>query len=87
MEQNRKRLGTFELPRKVGLRGESVEYVTCDVCESMREKINKRLNQGDIRFERLETKLDTLIATNRLIAGSVIGGVATIIVTLLLRGI
>ncbi len=87
MEQNRKRLGTFELPRKVKLRGENVEYVTCETCESMREKINKRLNQGDVRFERLETKLDTLIATNRLIAGSVIGGVATIIVTLLLRGI
>jgi len=64
-----------------------MEYVTCESCESMREEINKRLNRGDVRFERLETKLDTLIATNRLIAGTVIGGVATIIVTLLLRGI
>lgn len=64
-----------------------MEYVTCDACESMREKINERLNQGDVRFERLETKLDTLIVTNRLIAGSLIGGVVTIIVTLLLRGI
>ncbi len=63
-----------------------MEYVTCEACESMREKINKRLNQSDVRAERLETKLDTLIATNRLIAGSVIGGIATIIVTLLLRG-
>ena len=87
MESRCKRLGTFELSRKVKLRGENVEYVTCDACESMREKINERLNQSDVRFERLETKLDTLIATNRLIAGSVIGGVATIIVTLLMRGI
>lgn len=64
-----------------------MEYVTCDACESMRGKINERLNRGDVRFERLETKLDTLIVTNRLIAGSIIGGVVTIIVTLLLRGI
>ncbi len=63
-----------------------MDYVTCEVCEIHREKIDKRLNQGDVRFERLETKLDTLISTNRLIAGSVIGGIATIIVTLLLRG-
>ena len=64
-----------------------MEYVTCDACESMRGKINDRLNRGDVRFERLETKLDTLISTNRLIAGSVIGGVVTIIATLLLRGL
>ena len=64
-----------------------MEYVTCESCETHREEINKRLNRGEVRFERLETKLDTLIATNRLIAGSVIGGVATIIVTLLLKGI
>lgn len=63
-----------------------MDYVTCEVCEIHREKIDKRLNQSDVRFERLETKLDTLISTNRLIAGSVIGGIATIIVTLLLRG-
>lgn len=63
-----------------------MEYVTCEACENMREKINRRLNQSDVRAERLETKLDTLISTNRLIAGSVIGGIATIIVTLLLRG-
>lgn len=64
-----------------------MEYVTCDTCEIHRGKINERLNRGDVRFERLETKLDTLISTNRLIAGSVIGGVATIVVTLLMRGI
>ena len=64
-----------------------MEYVTCDTCEAHREEINKRLHQGDVRFERLETKLDTLIATNKLIAGSIIGGVVTIIVTLLMRGI
>lgn len=64
-----------------------MDYVTCETCESHREKIDERLRRGDVRFERLETKLDTLISTNRLIAGSVIGGVATIIVTLLLRGI
>ena len=64
-----------------------MEYVTCEICENHREKIDKRLHQGDVRFERLETKLDTLISTNRLIAGSVIGGVATIIVTLLRKGI
>lgn len=68
------------------MRGEKMEYVTCEACENMREKINRRLNQSDVRAERLETKLDTLISTNRLIAGSVIGGIATIIVTLLLRG-
>ena len=68
------------------MRGENMEYVTCEACENMREKINRRLNQSDVRAERLETKLDTLISTNRLIAGSVIGGIATIIVTLLLRG-
>ena len=64
-----------------------VEYVTCQECAVHREKIDERLNQGDVRFERLETKLDTLISTNRLIAGSIIGGVATIIVTLLMKGI
>lgn len=64
-----------------------MEYVTCETCASHREEINERLNHGDVRFERLETKLDTLISTNRLIAGSVIGGVVTIIATLLLRGI
>ncbi len=82
-----KRMGTFRLPLENQVRGESMEYVTCDACESIREKINERLNHGDVRFERLETKLDTLIVTNRLIAGSIIGGVVTIIVTLLLRGI
>ncbi len=82
-----KRLGTFGLPLENQVRGEKMEYVTCDACESMRGKINDRLNRGDVRFERLETKLDTLIVTNRLIAGSIIGGVVTIIVTLLLRGI
>lgn len=64
-----------------------MEYVTCDTCAIHREKIDERLNHGDVRFERLETKLDTLITTNRLIAGSVIGGVVTIIATLILRGI
>ncbi|MBQ9986064.1 MAG: hypothetical protein IJP38_07125 [Oscillospiraceae bacterium] len=64
-----------------------MEYVTCETCAVHREKIDERLNQGDVRFERLETKLDTLISTNRLIAGSIIGGVVTIIVTLLLKGI
>lgn len=63
------------------------EFITREFCENHRKKIDERLNRGDVRFERLETKLDTLIATNRLIAVSVIGGVATIIVTLLLRGI
>ncbi|MBE6965553.1 MAG: hypothetical protein IJN97_02355 [Oscillospiraceae bacterium] len=64
-----------------------MEYVTCETCANHRGEINERLNHGDVRFERLETKLDTLISTNRLIAGSVIGGVVTIIATLLLRGI
>lgn len=64
-----------------------MEYVTCEICASHRGEITERLNHGDVRFERLETKLDTLISTNRLIAGSVIGGVVTIIATLLLRGI
>ena len=64
-----------------------MEYVTCDSCEVHRNEINERLNRGDVRFERLETKLDTLITTNRLIAGSVIGGVVTIVITLLLKGI
>ncbi len=64
-----------------------MEYVTCETCANHREEINERLNSGDVRFERLETKLDTLISTNRLIAGAVIGGVVTIIATLLLRGI
>lgn len=64
-----------------------MEYVTCDTCAIHRGKINERLNHGDVRFERLETKLDTLISTNRLIAGSVIGGVVTIIATLILHGI
>ena len=64
-----------------------MEYVTCETCAVHREEINDRLNHGEVRFERLETKLDTLISTNRLIAGSVIGGVVTIIATLLLRGI
>ena len=64
-----------------------MDYVTCEACEAHRGEITKRLNRGDVRFERLETKLDTLISTNRLIAGAVIGGMATIVVTLLLRGI
>lgn len=64
-----------------------MEYVTCENCEAHRGDITERLNRGDVRFERLETKLDTLISTNRLIAGSLIGGIATIIVTLLLRGL
>ncbi len=64
-----------------------MEYVTCESCEAHRGEITERLNRGDVRFERLETKLDTLISTNRLIAGSLIGGIATIIVTLLLRGL
>ena len=64
-----------------------MEYVTCETCANHREEIGERLNQGNVRFERLETKLDTLISTNRLVAGSVIGGVVTIIATLLLRGI
>lgn len=64
-----------------------MEYVTCDTCAHHREKIDERLKNGDVRFERLETKLDTLIYTNRLIAGSVIGGVVTIIATLIMRGI
>ncbi|MBQ8004452.1 MAG: hypothetical protein IJ299_05100 [Oscillospiraceae bacterium] len=64
-----------------------MEYVTCETCANHREEIHERLNQGNVRFERLETKLDTLIYTNRLIAGAVIGGVVTMIATLLLRGI
>ncbi len=64
-----------------------MEYISHDMCEKYRVGINDRLNRGDVRFERLETKLDTLIMTNKLIAGSVIGGIATIVVTLLLRGI
>ncbi len=87
MEQNFNRLGVFPLSHKNLMRGENMEYVTYESCEALRGKINERLNRGDVRFERLETKLDTLIVTNRLIAGSVIGGIATIIVTLLMRGI
>ncbi len=64
-----------------------MEYISQDMCERHRVRINDRLNHGEVRFERLETKLDTLITTNKLIAGSVIGGVATIVVTLLMRGI
>ena len=64
-----------------------MEYVNQEMCEKHRVRINDRLNRGDVRFERLETKLDTLITTNKLIAASVIGGIATIVVTLLLRGI
>ena len=63
------------------------EYVERIFCEKHRDEIDRRLNRGEVRFERLETKLDTLIATNKLIAGGVIGGMATIVVTLLLRGI
>ncbi len=63
------------------------EYVERNFCEKHRDEIDRRLNQGEVRFERLETKLDTLIATNKLIAGGVIGGIGTIVVTLLLRGI
>ena len=64
-----------------------MEYISQDVCARHRGRIDDRLNRSDVRFERLETKLDTLITTNKLIAGSVIGGIATIIVTLLMRGI
>ena len=81
-------MGVVILPQKDEVkRGAEMEYVTCDACEIHRGKIAERLNRGDVRFERLETKIDTLISTNRLIAGSVIGGVVTIIATLLLRGI
>lgn len=64
-----------------------MEYVTCVACEGHRKKIDERLSKGEVRFERLETKLDTLISTNRIIAGAVIGGMVTIIATLLLRGL
>ncbi len=64
-----------------------MDYISQDMCEKHRVRINDRLNRGEVRFERLETKLDTLIMTNKLIAGSVIGGIVTIVVTLIMRGI
>ncbi len=64
-----------------------MDHITKENCEAFRKKIYERLNRGEVRFERLETKLDTLISTNKLIAGAVIGGMVSIVITLLLRGI
>ena len=59
--------------------------VTRSECEQHRAQIDRRLADGNVRFARIETRLDSLLQITRLIAGAVIAGVVSLIVLLLTR--
>ena len=61
------------------------ENVTQAECERHRAEIGRRLADGNVRFARIETRLDSLLQITRLIAGAVIAGVVSLIVLLLTR--
>ena len=59
--------------------------VTKAECEQHRAAFEKRLADGNVRFARIETRLDSLLQITRIIAGAVIAGVVSLIVLLLTR--
>ena len=52
-------------------------------CERHRAEIARRLADGNVRFTRVETRLDSLVAISRIICAGVLTGVVSIIVILL----
>ncbi len=61
------------------------ENVTQDECRRHRAEIDRRLADGNVRFARIETRLDSLLQITRIIAGAAIAGVVSLIVLLLTR--
>ena len=59
--------------------------VTRCECAGHRAEIDRRLADGNVRFARIETRLDSLLQITRIIAGAVIAGVVSLIVLLLTR--
>lgn len=62
-------------------------YVTREQCESHREELEKKILDVSMKVVELETTLKSLVSTNKLILGSLITGMVTIVITLLTRGI
>lgn len=62
-------------------------YVERGECEQRRVELKERLNEGEVKFARIETQLNSLLAVNKLVGAAVVGGIVTIITLLLTRGI
>lgn len=63
------------------------DFVTHAECENYRDEIEKKLMDNSMKIVELEATLKSLVNTNRMILTSVIGGIASILVVLLTRGI
>ena len=62
-------------------------YVTQDECKEYRKECAEKIMNHEIRIVTLETTLEQLVSTCKMIAGSVIAGFITIAVILLTRGL
>ena len=59
--------------------------VTKSECAEHRAEIERRLADGNVRFARIATNLNSLLQITRVIAGAVIAGVVSLVVLLLTR--
>ena len=62
-------------------------YVTHSQCEEHRDALEKKILENSLKLVELETTLKALVNTNRMILASVVGGIITIVITLLTRGL
>lgn len=63
------------------------KYVTHEQCGAHREELEKKILDVSMKVVELETTLKSLVGINRLILGSLVTGMVTIVITLLTRGI
>lgn len=62
-------------------------YVERAECTERHAELAERLNAGEVKFARIETQLNSLLAVNKLVGTAIVGGIVTIITILLTRGI
>lgn len=63
------------------------QYVTKTEYEQNRREVEKRLEEGSVKFAELETTLKSVKSTLNVILGALVSGIGSILVILLTRGL
>ena len=62
-------------------------YVLCEKCDKRHETLEERLKDGEVKFARIETQLQSIVTLLKITTTALCTGLAGIVTALLLRGI
>ena len=62
-------------------------YVKCEDCDNRHRKIDDRFKDGEVKFARIETQLQSIVTLLKITTTALCTGLAGIVTALLLRGI